>query len=115
MLCHRNGDDARGSLGYAKHIAAMVVAIDAGSQRVHVAVGRPVEAACVGLFDQLDCTAFEFGSIVTVDLVVVTPPTGGVADALQLEPAFANQTKVTVHQTLDHFLRTHQFRPHEYR
>lgn len=110
-----NRDNAWGSLGYAKDVAAMVVAIDAGGQHVHVAIGRTVETARICLFYQFRRTAFEFGSIVTIDLIVVTAPSGSVADALQIDSTFANHSKVTIHQTLDHFLGAHQFGSHENR
>src|SRR5690606_17150042 len=97
MLRDRNWNNACGRLCDAEHVAAVVVAVDTGSQRVHVTIGRTVETAYVGLLYQFHRTAFEFGSIVTVDLIVVTTPSGGIADALQFDPTFANHGKVTIH------------------
>lgn len=100
-------------VGDFEDVAAVVVAVDAGADHVHVGEGGAVEVFGFGHLDEFVGLAGEFDAEVGVFAVFDIAPDFGLFEAFEFLAGFADENEIFLDKTFEGLLRAGEFEGHQ--
>lgn len=107
------GGEFEVEVGDFEDVAAVVVAVDAGADHVHVGEGGPVEIFGFGHLDEFVGLTTEFDAEVGVFAVFDIAPEFGFVEAFEFFTGFANQYEIFLDESFESLLRAGEFESHQ--